>query len=141
MANVQFINQFSNIYRGQVATWAKPSDHCTTASILTGEVPQTINGYLDYIYHFTSFGLNVFCNLIIIAFIIEPWLLISYLVGIGLAFLVLKIQNKSKKTLSLRAQQGRIKWTSMLLKAWNNISRKLKSKKSQPLMLFFHLSL
>lgn len=121
MANVQFINQFSNIYRGQVATWTKSSDHFTTASILTGEVPQTINGYLDYIYHFTSCGLNVFFNLIVIAFIIEPWLLISYLVGIGLAFLVLKIQNKSKKILSLRAQQGRIKWTSMLLKAWDNI--------------------
>jgi ABC-type transport system involved in cytochrome bd biosynthesis fused ATPase/permease subunit len=120
-ANIQYINIFSTVYRGQVVEWTNSSHHSTISSILTGEAPQTINGYLDYLYHFASCGLNVFFNLIVLAFIVEPWLLISYTMGILLAFFILKIQKKWKRILSIRAQQGRIKWISMLLKAWDNI--------------------
>lgn len=120
-ANIQYINSFANVYRGQILEWTNSAHHSTISSILTGEAPQAINGYLDYLYHFASCGLNVVFNLIILAFIVEPWLLISYAVGISFAFFILKIQKKWKRILSIRAQQGRIKWTSMLLKAWDNI--------------------
>ncbi|MCB1180922.1 MAG: ABC transporter ATP-binding protein/permease [Chlamydiia bacterium] len=120
-ANIQYINIFSSVYHGQIVKWTNSSHHSTLSSILTGEAPQTINGYLDYLYYFASCGLNVFFNLIILVFIVEPLLLISYATGILLAFLILKTQKKWKRILSIRAQQGRIKWTSMLLKAWDNI--------------------
>lgn len=120
-ANVHFINHFTSIYKGQILEWTNSTHHSTKSSILTGEAPQTINGYLDYIYHFASSSLNVVLNLLTLAFIIEPLLLVSYGIGIFFAFLILKFQKSWKKVLALRAQQGRIKWISILLKAWDNV--------------------
>lgn len=120
-ANVQYIDSFAHIYRGQIVEWTNSSQHSSISAMLTSEGPQAINGFLDYSYHFGSCGLNVLFNLTILAFIIDPWLLASYSVGILLAFLVLKIQKKLKKRLSLKAQQGRVKWISMVLKLWDNV--------------------
>lgn len=120
-ANVQFVNHFADVYRGQIIEWTNLSHHSTKSSILTGEAPQTINSYLDYIYHFFSCGLNVAFNLLALAFIIEPLLLIAFAIGTTGSFLILKLQKRWKKILALRAQQGRIKWLSMLLNAWDNI--------------------
>lgn len=120
-ANVAFVKCFSDIYKGQVVEWANTSHHLTKSSILTSEASQTINGYLDYIYHFASCGLNVTLNLLVLVFVIEPLLLVPYGIGVILAFVILKLQKKRKKTLSLRAQQSRIKWVSILIKAWDNI--------------------
>lgn len=120
-ANVDFVKCFSDTYKGQVVEWANTSHHLTKSSILTSEASQTINGYLDYIYHFASCGLNVAFNLLVLAFVIEPLLLVPYAIGVALAFVILKMQKGWKKTLSLRAQQSRIKWVSMLIKAWDNI--------------------
>lgn len=120
-ANVHYVNSFASLYRGQIMEWTNATKHSTTSSILTGEAPQAINGYFDYLYHFASCGLNVLFNLLIVALIIEPWLLGTYVIGVLLAFSVLRMQKKWRKILSLRAQQGRIKWVEMLLKAWDNI--------------------
>lgn len=120
-ANVQFTKCFANNYRGQVVEWANSSHHTTKSSILTGEAPQTINGYLDFLYHFCSCSLSVVINLLVLAFIVEPLLLLSYAIGITFAFLILHFQKRWKRILSLRAQQGRIKWLSMLFNAWDNV--------------------
>jgi ABC-type multidrug transport system fused ATPase/permease subunit len=120
-ANIHFVLKFADVYKGQILEWTHSSHHSTKASVLTSEAPQTINSYLDYWYHFASCGLNVVFNLLILAIIIEPLLFISYGIGFLLAFALLILQKKRKKTLSLRAQQSRIQWVSMLLRAWDNI--------------------
>ncbi|MBS0621689.1 MAG: hypothetical protein JSR80_01865 [Verrucomicrobia bacterium] len=121
VSTISFVNHFVNSYRGYIVEWTNSSRRSTLSSILGGEAQQTIDDYLDYTYHFFSCGLNVFLNLFVLAFIIEPWLLASYAVGLLFAFLILRFQKKMKKVLSLRAQQGRIKWVEMLLKAWDNV--------------------
>jgi len=120
-ANIQYIDNFANIYRGHISEWSNATQHSKTASILTSEAQQTINGFFDYVYRFASCGLNVALNLIIIAVILDYWLLASYAIGISLAFLILKYQKKIKTVLSLKSQNSRIKWISMLLKAWDNV--------------------
>lgn len=119
--NVDYVNDFTSVYRGQITEWSNSARHSMTSSILTGEAPQTINLYLDYVYQFALSGLNVIFNLLILAFILEPWLLATYAIGLLLALLILKLQMSWKRVLSLRAQQGRIQWIAMLLRAWDNI--------------------
>lgn len=120
-ANVQFIQQFTEVYKGRLIEWANANNQTNKSAIITSEAPQTINSYFDYIYYFASTTLNVVLNLLTVALIVEPLLIVSYVVGIVLAFVILKLQKKWKKILALRAQQGRIKWIGMLWKAWDNI--------------------
>ena len=103
-AQIVFVNRFAEIYQGNVVEWVSSSHHVKKTSTLTGEAPRVIDGYLDYIYHLASSGLNVTLNLLMLAVIIDPLFLLSYGVGIGICFLVLKWQQKHKKELSLRAQ-------------------------------------
>lgn len=119
--NVYFVNQFVDIYRGQVVEWANVNQHSKKSSILIGEAPRTISEYIDYIYNLSSTSLNVVFNLLTIAVLIEPLLLVSYGIGVALAFFILRSQKFWKKTFALRAQQSRIKWSSMLLRAWDNV--------------------
>lgn len=120
-AQVAFVNRFAEVYTGNVLEWVSASHHAKKTSTLTGEAPRTIDGYLDYVYHLASSGLNVALNLLVFALVIDPLFLLSYGIGIGVCFLILRWQKKRKQELSLRSQQSRIKWIEMLLKAWDHI--------------------
>ncbi len=116
-----FLKIFTSRYQGKIFEWTNDSQKTTKSSVLSGETTQTLSYSLDYFYHLATSGLNVFLNLVIISIIIEPLLLATYAIGILFCYFILISQKKFKKILTLRAQQSRIKWVSMLLKAWDNI--------------------
>ncbi len=120
-AQVSFVNRFAEVYAGNVLEWSQASQHTKKTSTLTGEAPRAMDAYLDYVYHLASSGLNVAFNLLALAVVIESLLLVSYGIGLGISFLILKLQKKRKKILALRSQQGRIHWIGMLLKAWDHV--------------------
>ncbi len=120
-ADVQFVELFATTYRGRIMEWLNRDSHNSKSSILTGEANQTFNEYLDFIYNVSYYGFHVLFNLIILAFVIQPYLLITYLFGVLLTCIVLKWQKEWKRILTLRAQQGRVKWIAMMLKAWDNV--------------------
>jgi ABC-type bacteriocin/lantibiotic exporter with double-glycine peptidase domain len=120
-ANVDYVDRFAEIYRGQIVEWGNRASQSSKSAILTVEAPQTLNSFIDYIYHLASTSLNVSLNLLTLAILVEPLLILSYGAGIFLAFLILKLQKRNKKILALKAQQGRIKWLGMLAKAWDNV--------------------
>lgn len=121
LAQVDFVNRFSEVYAGNVLEWTQTSSHNKKTSTLTSEAPRTMDAYLDYVYHLASSGLNVGFNLLALAIIVEPLFLISYGIGIAISFLILRLQKKRKKTLALRSQQSRIQWIGMLLRAWDHV--------------------
>ncbi len=120
-ANVSFVNRFVEIYKGQVVEWTNGMHNSNKSSILTAEASQTIATYLDYVYYLSTSSISVALNLLTIAFVVEPLLIVSYGIGITLTCLILRVQKRWKRVLALRAQQGRIKWVSTLLKAWDNV--------------------
>ncbi len=120
-ANLHFVDLFVKTHKGEVIEWTNTAHHSSKSTIMTSEAPQTINNYIDYLYYFASYGISSAINILVIAIIVEPLLLVTYVTGLLLAFLILKLQSKRKKISSLKAQQGRMKWISMLLKAWDNI--------------------
>lgn len=120
-AQINFVNRFTKVYLGNVLEWSSSSHHSKKTSTLTGEVPRVIDDYLDYIYHLGSTSLNVSLNLLVLALVINPLFLVSYSIGIGISFIILKIQKNRKQQFSLRSQQSRINWIEMLLKAWDHI--------------------
>lgn len=121
LAQVDFVDRFAQVYAGNVLEWTQMASHNKKTSTLSSEAPRTMDAYLDYIYHLGSSGLNVGFNLLALAVIIEPLLLVSYGVGLALSFLILHLQKKRKKTLALRSQQSRIQWIGMLLRAWDHV--------------------
>lgn len=120
-ANLHFVDLFVKTHKGEVVEWTNTAHHSSKSTVMTSEAPQTINTYIDYIYYFAQYGISSAINIVVIAIVVEPLLLVTYLSGVFLAFIILRLQAKRKRISSLRAQQGRMKWVSMLLKAWDNI--------------------
>lgn len=120
-ANLHFVDLFVKTHKGEVVEWTNTSHHSSKSTVMTSEAPQTINNYIDYIYYFAQYGISSAINILVIAIVVEPLLLVTYTTGVLLAFIILKLQAKRKRISSIRAQQGRMKWVSMLLKAWDNI--------------------
>lgn len=116
-----FVQKFANIYPGSISEWTNKEKHNQKTAILSGETYPTIVDYIEYLFHLISTFLNVILNMTVLAILISPMLLISYAIGILLAGLILRLQKNAKKRLALKAQQSRIKWTNLLLKAWDNI--------------------
>lgn len=118
---VSYIQKFSELYPGKILKWSDHEQRTTTSSILSGEACPTINEYVEYLYHLISSGINVFLNIFVLAFLINSSLLITYVIGIILSSCILYFQKQLKAKLALHAQESRIQWTSLLIKAWDNI--------------------
>jgi hypothetical protein len=112
---------FAKIYKGKVNEWGEDSNKNKKSTLLTAEAPQTISYILDYFYSLTASFLNVLLKIVTVALIIEPILFITFIIGLGLCLLILTYQKKLKKVLTLKAQQGRLKWIMMLMQAWDNV--------------------
>jgi ABC-type transport system involved in cytochrome bd biosynthesis fused ATPase/permease subunit len=118
---VNYIQEFSQLYPGKILKWSDREQRSTISSILSGEACPTINGYIEYLYHLVSSGLNVFFNLFVLAALINSSLLITYAIGVTLSLIILYSQKSFKTKLALKAQESRIQWTSLLIKSWDNI--------------------
>jgi hypothetical protein len=118
---VNYIQKFSELYPGKILKWSDHEQRSTISSILSGEACPTINGYVEYLYHLVSSAINVFFNLFVLAILINSSLLLAYAVGIVLSSFILYSQKHFKSKLALKTQESRIQWTSLLIKAWDNI--------------------
>lgn len=121
LASVDYAQKFARLYPGRIVDWTDHDQSQAKLSILSGESQSTLNAYIDYLYNLFSTSLNVILNLTMISILIDPWLCVAYVAGVSGAFLILHLQKKAKKRLALKAQQSRIRWTGLLLKAWDNI--------------------
>ena len=120
-ASVSYVRKFAELYPGRILEWSSHDQRATKSSILSGEAHPTITSYVEYLYLLCSSGMNVLFNLTVLAVLIDKSLLITYVAGLVFAFLLLYLQKNSKKRLALKAQQSRIRWISLLLKAWDNV--------------------
>lgn len=118
---VIYIQKFAELYPGKIVKWSDHEQKSFLSSILTAEAFPTFNSYIEYLYHLTSSGLNVILNLLVLSFLIDSSLILSYIIGVLLSSIILFFQKNSKERLSLKAQERRIQWASLLLKAWDNI--------------------
>lgn len=120
-ATVKYIQKFIDIYPNQILQWTDLSEQNKKLSIMTGESTETIRDYIEYLYHILSSSLNVIISLLMIAIIIDYSILVFYVIGVCMSAIILYVQKKHKTFLSSEAQQGRINWTGLLLKSWDNI--------------------
>jgi len=118
---VNYVQEFAQRYPGKIVEWSNRQQRSKKSSILSGEAYPTLTSYVDYLYHLSSSALNVFFNLLALSILVDASLVLSYGCGIFLASLLLYFQKRSKERLSLKAQQSRIRWISLLLLAWDNI--------------------
>lgn len=121
LAQFDFVNRFIFLYTGNVFEWPFASHHNKKISTLSAETPRVIDSYIDFIYQLSSSALNVSLNLLALAIIVEPYFLVSYAMGISLAYVILILQKKWKRTLAFRTQQSRLNWVGMLLKIWDHV--------------------
>lgn len=120
-STVQYVQRFSSLYPGRISEWSNDDITSTKSSILVSESSTTISSYIEYLYYVSSYTINILLNILTLSFLIDHSLLIVYLLGIGLSLVVLHFQKKPKERLALKAQQSRIRWASLLLKACDNI--------------------
>jgi hypothetical protein len=116
-----YVTQMAGAYAGQLSAWTHKTQRSGISSLLGGEVSRTLMGFADYTYSVSSAGLNVLLNLVVLATVVEPWLAVSYCLGIGLALAVYHAQKRRRETLAQKAQHSRTRWTGMLLRLWDNI--------------------
>lgn len=118
---IEYVQKFSEIHSGKILKWLNDKQRSSTTAILSGEACPTINSYIRYLYQLSSSAINVLMNLLVLAFLIDIYLLLMYFLGIVLASIILYFQKQHKTNLTLKAQDSRIGWTSLLVKAWDNI--------------------
>lgn len=90
-------------------------------STVNHEGSQTINQAVNYYYGLSSAGLNIFLNILTIAFLVDYLFIISYSFSLSLSFILIKIQNKSHKKLIQKAQNSRIELGKSILSFWDNV--------------------
>jgi ABC-type bacteriocin/lantibiotic exporter with double-glycine peptidase domain len=120
-ANVAYLKQFALVFRSRISEWSDQNHKKNKTAILSGESSRVIDTYIDYIYHLSATGLNVVLNVVTLAILIDYLFFVSFALGLGGAALILKIQERLRHRLALKAQQSRINWTALMLKAWDNI--------------------
>lgn len=118
---VNYVQKFAQLYPGRILEWTNRHEHDKKSSIIGGEAYPTLTSYIEYVYHLTSSTLNVALNLLALSIIVDISFLLTYTGGIVLAAIILQLQKHSKENLAINAQQTRIHWVSLLLKAWDNI--------------------
>lgn len=116
-----YVAKFRQVYEGKIFDWSSSIQKRKALTLLSQEAPHTIGTATHFFYELWSIGLNVSLNLVIVSLLIEPYLFVTYFIGLCIAALILKIQKGRRKILALRAQQGRTNWTSIILKAWDNV--------------------
>jgi ABC-type bacteriocin/lantibiotic exporter with double-glycine peptidase domain len=118
---IRYVQVFKENWKGKVLHWSDRRQHSRTTSLLTGESTHALQAYLSYIYQMTSCLLNVALNLLVISLIIDWVYIFSFSAGLFLAGMALRMQQRRKATLSLQAQQERIRWAEILLNLWDNV--------------------
>lgn len=118
---LSYVEKFAQLYPGKIVEWTNKNRQFNKSSILSGEAHPIISEYIEYLYHLSSSGINVLLNLSVLAILIDPLLIASYIFGVMLSFLILIFQRKFKKRLAIKAQRAKIGWTALLLKVWDNI--------------------
>ena len=120
-AVVHYMQAFAERYQGRVFEWSNSLHKTNKTSILSGEVYLNITNYIEYFYHLFASLLNVMLNICVLIFFVDSSFLFSYSIGIALAVLILYSQKNVKKVRAIEAQQSRIQWISILMRAWDNV--------------------
>lgn len=121
VASVAYIQKFAELFPGKIVAWSNHDQQSTKSSVLSSEAYLTITNYIDYLYHLSASGLNVLINLTTLAFLLDIAFIFSSILGVSFSALVLYFQKNKRKRLALKAQQSRIRWATLLHKAWDNI--------------------
>ncbi|MGK5593746.1 MAG: hypothetical protein ACSNEK_00110 [Parachlamydiaceae bacterium] len=101
--------------------WSDKKKREKFISTVNHEGSQTINQAVNYYYGLSSSGLNIFLNILTIAFLVDYLFIVSYLFSLVMSFILIKIQNKSHKKLVQKAQNSRIELAKSILSFWDNV--------------------
>lgn len=93
----------------------------TITTLLSSEAKATLDESLDVIYDATTLVLNVGLNLVVIAWVLDSWLLAGYVIGMVLASICVHRYKNKLTTLATTAQNSRLTVLSWLSYAWDNV--------------------
>lgn len=117
-----FTQEFSKSYKNVPTLTLERKIRAEKEPWLTGESEKTIDESLSVLYSSASISLNTLLNIGTLAVIIDPKLILGYLISLGTIPLILKIFKLPLETLSLRAQKNRKSFNQILLSSWENIT-------------------
>lgn len=117
----QYNQAFEQHFLGKTHHYNNSQLKATAMAMLAQESKMTLDSSLDDIFDIITLIANVAFNLIVIAWVLDVWILAGYAVGILLAMGCVKLFGKTLKHLATTAQNSRLGLLSWLAKSWDNV--------------------
>lgn len=117
----RYVNQFIKIHSNKGSERNTKELKGTCFPYLTSEGLNIIEEICRFFYDAISMVLNVFLNVLVIAFVLEKGFLLAYGVSLLLAIISLKFNSEKITQNSDQAQKARVRLKDNLLLGWDNI--------------------
>jgi hypothetical protein len=105
---------------GQPLLWQDGEHKKFALPIYSKEGPKLIENTVHYAYSLASCTLNTTFNILAVAIAVDPYLLLSYLAGICLGAILVRLQSRKNEYLSENTERLRVALSNEQLFMWDN---------------------
>ena len=105
---------------GKALHWGDTGQRAQLLALYSKEAPRLVEQFTHYSYSLASCTLNALFSIVMLALVVEPRLLLAYLVSLLLVALVIKLQARHNEQLAVVAQARRLDWSDAQLGMWDN---------------------
>ncbi len=115
-----FYDKTLSTFRGKIGLWNHEEFKGQKESLLIKDGPQYLGDLGHYIFDVISISFNAILNILVVVWLLDTEFLIAYLLGLGITFFVLNLQNKTHENMASKVETEKNKITRHLASAWDH---------------------
>ncbi len=121
-AEEKFSEAFQGRWFGRSAAWGDSQIRDSNVAVFTKEGPLLIHDLTLFWEDLVVLALNAGLSILALAFVVDSKILITYVFGLGLGFLLVRVQARRMGRLSQALEQSRLGLTHQRMQVWDNVS-------------------
>ena len=121
-AEEKFSEAFQSRWFGRPAAWGDAQIRDSNVAVFTKEGPLLIQDLTFFWNDLVVLALNAGLSILALAFVVDSKILITYILGLGLGFLLVRAQARRMGRLSQALEQSRLGLTHQRMQVWDNVS-------------------
>jgi hypothetical protein len=121
-AEEKFSEAFQSRWFGRPAVWGDSQIRDSNVAVFTKEGPLLIQDLTLFWEDLVVLALNAGLSILALAWVVDSKILITYALGLGLGFLLVRAQARRMGRLSQALEQSRLGLTHQRMQVWDNVS-------------------
>jgi len=117
----RFVDAFARAYSNKIRLWSRSALKERASVTLSKDGPQTLQAWTEYVYGLLASLLNMSLSILVVAYVIDARLLVTYGVAFLAALGLVKVQARKNRQLSLTLESRRQALGTSLFRAWDDV--------------------